>query len=486
MPGALWLNRWLAVAAVALVAGCNADSGEQSYDAAVPVDAGRDEAQLARFDEAFTRYADDPGNSRYRKHFRDAYGRISEVYVEPVDRTALIDTAIEALGTSDLPPGGAPAAVVVATALDAMTEALDPHSSYLDPEELHETEETTTGEFGGLGIQVSREDGSVKVVSPIEGTPADRAGIKPGDLITHVDGVAVQDMSLSEAVRSMRGEPGTDISLTVVRANRAPFEVNLTRAIISIEPVRWERYGQVGYLRIIGFTERTVDGVEQAVGEMRASSAQPLSGIVLDLRNNPGGLFDQSIHVADAFLDDGIIVAVRGRKEHESRGFRARPGDLARGLPIAVLINGGSASASEIVASALQDHGRAVVIGSPSFGKGSVQTVIRLPVEGALKLTTALYFAPSGRTIQARGVIPDVRLNGADTPVDDTREVDLPGAIAAVGDPWQNARASLDVALCPPLAGSDDRELACAVGLLHAGSVDRFLGSLGTRVRASR
>jgi carboxyl-terminal processing protease len=440
--------------------------------------------ELARFNAAFNTYASDANNTRQLKQFRDAYRRVLDVYFKEVSDAELIDAAIDGVKEGAPEPTSIPAAEVVEKALDAMTASLDPHTVYLNPEELQETELAASGRFGGLGIQVTQEEGLIKVISPIEDTPADRAGIKTGDVITHVDGKPVRDMRLMEAVHAMRGEPGTDVRLTLKRAEAPPFDVVITRATITVRPVRWRVEGDVGYLRIVGFNERVADDVEAAMESLRDTLGPEAKGIVVDLRNNPGGLLDQSIAVADSFLDKGVVVSVRGRDPADNRTFSASPGDAAEGLPMVVLINGGSASAAEIVAAALQDNGRATVLGTNSFGKGSVQTVMRLPVEGALKLTTALYYAPSGETIQAHGVEPDVTLNGD---VGDGRkqlhEADLPGALPERGEHHHAPRAELDAAACPAVGdnGKEDHELGCAIALLEAGSTARFLASLGGR-----
>jgi carboxyl-terminal processing protease len=440
--------------------------------------------ELARFNVAFNTYASDANNTRQLKQFRDAYKRVIDVYVKEVSDAGLIDAAIDGVKEGAPEPASLPAAELVEKALDAMTASLDPHTVYLNPEELQETELAASGRFGGLGIQVTQEDGLIKVISPIEDTPADRAGLKTGDVITHVDGRPVRDMRLMEAVHAMRGEPGTDVRLTVKRAEAPPFDVVITRATITVRPVRWRVEGDVGYLRIVGFNERVDDAVEAAMESLRDTLGPEAKGIVVDLRNNPGGLLDQSIAVADSFLDKGVVVSVRGRDPADNRTFSASPGDAADGLPMVVLINGGSASAAEIVAAALQDNGRATVLGTNSFGKGSVQTVMRLPVEGALKLTTALYYAPNGEAIQARGVEPDVTLNGT---IDDGRkplhEADLPGALPERGEHHSAPRAELDAAACPAVGdnGKEDHELGCAIALLEAGSTARFLASLGGR-----
>jgi carboxyl-terminal processing protease len=460
--------------------GAPTGSGDAIADDPYPLsDSGADE--LARFQSAYALYAKDPENSRQLKQFRDAYRRVRAAYAFPVSDKKLIDAAIEGVRKDDPAPHSLASETLVKRALDSMTASLDPHSVYLDPEELQEAEMTTTGEFGGLGIQVAREDGSIKIISPIEDTPADRAGLKPGDTITHVDGKAVAGMQLSEVVRAMRGEPGTQIRLTVKREGRGSLEFAITRAVIAVRPVRWKVSDGVGYLRILNFNERTMEGLETAMEELHRQLGSSGRGIVLDLRNNPGGLFDQSLRVADAFLDDGVIVSVRGRNLSRTREFRAQDGDAAKGLPMVVLINSGSASASEIVASALQDQHRATVMGSRSFGKGSVQTVMRLPVEGALKLTTALYYSPSGRTIQAQGVQPDITLTGTDNNQGRTREADLPGSIPGSQVAYPQVQAEVDTRTCPQASGFDDYELTCAIALLDAGSVDRFVRVLAAR-----
>jgi carboxyl-terminal processing protease len=294
----------------------------------------------------------------------------------------------------------------------------------------------TRGEFAGLGMQVTMENGFVKIISPIDDTPAAHAGLKPGDLIVAIDKQPVTDMSLSEAVDKLRGPIGTQVTLTLRRQGRDPFEVTLTRAEIHVEPVKYHLIGQdIGYIRITSFSERTSSGLETAVKSLKQQAGNHLAGIVLDLRNNPGGLLDQAVAVSNAFLDHGEIVSIRGRLGQDSRRFEAQPGrDLVRGLPMVVLINGGSASASEIVAGALKDHHRAVLLGTRSFGKGSVQTV--LPIKesgGAIRLTTALYYTPSGISIQGTGIEPDVMVEPAKieqvVTVGRIHEADLRGAL---------------------------------------------------------
>lgn len=471
--------------ATATLNGCAGEAGDAGrIIAAVPSDPfplpEKSAREVSRFDAVFREYASDPGNSRELKQFRDAYKRVRVFYVRPVPDAELVDAAIEGVRADDKPPGSRPAGAVVESALDAMTASLDPHSTYLNPQELEDAELVTSGEFGGLGIQVSREDGKIKVISPIEDTPADRAGLRPGDLITHVEGRPVADMTLMAAVHAMRGKPGTTVRLTIRRAGRRPFVVRIRRAVIAVKPVRWKVYGDVGYVRLVSFSEKATGELKKAVREIEKRLGKGAKGIVLDLRNNPGGLFDQALLISDAFLGEGIIVGVRGRDKSTARAFRAGPGDVAAGLPMVVLVNGGSASASEIVASALKENGRATVMGTRTFGKGSVQTVMRLPVGGALKLTTALYYAPSGKTIQARGVAPDILLEGIATgsgPA--THEADLPKALPGPDTEWQRkAQARVDAATCPAIGEKKDRPLGCAVEFLHAGSVRRFLSEL--------
>ncbi len=296
-----------------------------------------------------------------------------------------------------------------------MLTSLDPHSNYLDKKNFDDMKVQTRGEFGGLGIEVSMENGLVKVISPIDDTPAARAGLKPGDLITQLDGKPVQGMTLPQAVEKMRGPVNSDIKLTIRRKGRDPFDVDLTRATIHIKSVRSHLVGDdIGYIRITSFNEQTDVGLNSAMKSIKQQAGNKLRGIILDLRNNPGGLLDQAVAVSDAFLDKGEVVSTRGRNPDDAQRYDARPGgDIAAGLPLAVLINGGSASASEIVAGALKDHHRAILLGTRSFGKGSVQTIIPLPGHGAMRLTTARYYTPSGRSIQAKGIEPDIVVEAA-------------------------------------------------------------------------
>jgi carboxyl-terminal processing protease len=323
--------------------------------------------------------------------FGEVFERVRAEYVDDVSDDTLVESAINGMLTS-----------------------LDPHSNYLNTKNFNDMKVQTRGEFGGLGIEVSMENGLVKVVSPIDDTPAARAGLRPGDLITHLDGDPVQGMSLPEAVEKMRGLINTEIKLTIRREGKEPFDVKLTRATIKIQSIRSHLEGDnIGYIRITSFNEQTDVGLNNTMKNLKQQAGNKLLGVILDLRNNPGGLLDQAVAVSDAFLDKGEIVSTRGRRAEDAQRYNARPGDIAAGLPMAVLINGGSASASEIVAGALQDHHRAILLGTKSFGKGSVQTIIPLPGHGAMRLTTARYYTPSGRSIQAKGIDPDIVVEAA-------------------------------------------------------------------------
>lgn len=322
---------------------------------------------------------------------------------------------------------------LVEKALNGMLTSLDPHSAYMNEEQFADMQVTTRGEFGGLGIEVTMENGLVKVVSPIDDTPAFHAGIQAGDYIVQLDGEPVLGLTLSEAVDKMRGKVGTKIKVTINREGaEAPIDLTIERAIIKIESVRSRVEGTAGYIRITTFNQNTETGLKKAIANIQKELGSKLTGYVLDLRNNPGGLLDQAIAVSDAFLDKGEIVSTRGRHEQDTKRDNATPGDMANGLPIVVLINKGSASASEIVAGALQDHKRAILLGTKSFGKGSVQTVIPIPGNGAMRLTTARYYTPSGRSIQAKGIEPDILVEQAKIEsYKDLRlsEADLSGAL---------------------------------------------------------
>jgi carboxyl-terminal processing protease len=305
---------------------------------------------------------------------------------------------------------------LIETALNGMLSSLDPHSGYLNKKNFQEMQTQTKGEFGGLGIEVTMDNGIVKVISPIDDTPAAKAGVQSSDLITHIDQKPVSELTLAEAVDRMRGTPGTKITLTIRRGGLSgqPFDVVLTRAVIHIQSVRWEPKGNVAYIRVTAFNEQTQTGLNKALNEADDKLGAKLEGYVLDLRNNPGGLLEEAVSVSGTFLPANVeVVSTRGRHKEEDQSFKAKDGDKAHGKPIVVLINGGSASASEIVAGALQDHKRAVIVGTKSFGKGSVQTIIPVSGGGAMRLTTARYYTPSGRSIQALGIEPDIAVQQA-------------------------------------------------------------------------
>ncbi len=324
---------------------------------------------------------------------------------------------------------------LIESAINGMLVSLDPHSSYLDAQSFKYMNEQTSGKFGGLGIEVTMESNLVKIVSPIDDTPAAKAGLKPGDYITAIDDEQVIGLTLSEAVDRMRGKVGTKVKLMVRRPNEEPFEVTLKREEIKIQSVKSDiKNGDVVYIRISSFTENIDKMVEKAIKDARKKTKNKISGVVLDVRNNPGGLLDQAVSVSDLFLDKGEIVSTRSRNEEDTVKYTAEKGDIIKGLPIVVLINEGSASASEIVAGALQDHHRAIVMGEKSFGKGSVQTVIPLGEYGAMRLTTARYYTPSGRSIQAKGIEPDIEVKQAKLEVVESggfgiTEAELKGAL---------------------------------------------------------
>ncbi len=358
--------------------------------------------------------------------FGDVFERVRNEYVDQVDDEELIEAAVNGMLTS-----------------------LDAHSSYLNSKNFKDMQVQTKGEFGGLGIEVTqdKDSGLVKVVSPIDDTPAFRAGLKPGDLISHLDGEAMAGLTLNDAVEKMRGLVGTDVKLTIRREGKAPFDVSLTRAVIKIQSIRSRLEGSVGYIRITSFNEQTTPGLEKAVAELKAKAGKELTGFVLDLRNNPGGLLDQAISVSDAFLERGEIVSTRSRRSEDTQRYNATAGDLINGLPLVVLINDGSASASEIVAGALQDNHRAILLGTKSFGKGSVQTVMPLAGYGAMRLTTARYYTPSGRSIQAVGIEPDII-------------VPLARVENLEGDNSRRSEASLPKALKNPQSSPDQGPVA--------------------------
>ena len=400
--------------------------------------------------------------------FGDIFERIRSQYVEDVDTSELIEAAI-----------------------DGMLTSLDPHSSYLSQDDAAAMRVQTRGEFGGLGIEVTQEEGFVKVVSPMDGTPADEAGMLAGDFITHVDGESLLGLTLDDAVGKMRGPVGAEIVITVVREGEGePFDVSIIRDTIELQAVRARTQGDTVVLRVTTFNDKTTPNLtEKLAEEVEALGGMDnVNGFVVDLRNNPGGLLTQAIRVSDAFLEEGEIVSTRGRNPEEGDRFNATPGDLAQGKPIVVLINGGSASASEIVAGALQDHRRAIVVGTKSFGKGSVQTIMPLQGEGAMRLTTARYYTPSGRSIQALGVSPDIvveqprRDPNADEQDEPARagrsEADLRGSLnndSLTEDEIRQIEEDRDRAEASAELREDDYQLAYAIDILKG------LSALGSK-----
>jgi len=395
------------------------------------------------------------GSSTYRQLsiFGDVFERVRGQYVTEPDTEKLIESAINGMLTS-----------------------LDPHSSYLNAKDFSDMRVQTRGEFGGLGIEVTMENELVKVVAPIDDTPAAQAGILAGDLISKIDGDEVRGLNLQDAVEKMRGPVKTPIVLTIIRAGaEKPLDITIIRDVIKVRSVKHRMEGEdIGYLRVTSFTEQTFDNLDLAIKKLREQAGDKIKGYVLDLRLNPGGLLDQAVSVSDAFLDRGEIVSTRGRNNDETRRYAARPGDLTAGKPVIVLINGGSASASEIVAGALQDHRRAAVLGTRSFGKGSVQTIIPLGANGALRLTTALYFTPAGTSIQAKGISPDIEveqplpeeLKGR---VSKSGESNLRGHIAGQ---QEDEEGSGSVAYIPPDA-KDDIQLNYALDLIRGVKVSK-------------
>ncbi len=384
--------------------------------------------------------------------FGDIFERVRAQYVTPPEDKALVESAINGMLTS-----------------------LDPHSSYLNPDDAKDMRVQTKGEFGGLGIEVTMENELVKVITPIDDTPAARAGVLAGDLISQIDGEEVRGLTLSDAVDKMRGAVNTPIELTILREGATePIKLTIVRDIIKVKAVKFRVENDVGYMKITSFTEKTFDDLRAAIEEMKGDiPADKLKGYVLDLRLNPGGLLDQAVSVSDAFLDRGEIVSTRGRDPKDVTRFDSRPGDLIDGKPLIVLVNGGSASASEIVAGALQDHRRATVVGTRSFGKGSVQTIIPLGENGALRLTTALYYTPAGVSIQGKGITPDIKV---DQPLPDELlgrdvsrgESDLPGHIKGVEESDEGSGSS---AYVPP-EPKDDLQLKYALELLRGEKTD--------------
>ena len=386
--------------------------------------------------------------------FGDVFERVRGEYVEEKTDKELIEAAINGMLTS-----------------------LDPHSSYLPDDNFEKMQVQTKGRFGGLGIEVTMDKGFVKVVSPIDDTPAAAAGLQPEDFIIAVDGDTILGMTLSEAVERLRGPIGSEVKISVQRGQAEPFDVTIIRDEIKIRSVRHEIYEDVGYIRLTTFSEQTTPGLMNAVDEIVSEKGEDLAGFIIDLRNNPGGLLTEAISVADAFLEEGEIVSTRGREDGQTSHAYARPGDITRGMPVVVLINSGSASASEIVAGALKDHKRAILMGTRSFGKGSVQTIIPMPGHGAIRLTTARYYTPSGVSIQAKGISPDIEVELARIEKIDGayREEDLRGALDSSTDEGEGEDGATDE---PQDITKIDFQLARAIDLLQG---LRIFGTLDTK-----
>ena len=343
--------------------------------------------------------------------FGDVFQRVQEQYVEEITDKELIESAIS-----------------------GMLQSLDPHSSYLSPESYKDMQVKTKGTFGGLGIEITMEGGFVKVVSPIDDTPAANAGMQPGDLIIGINGESIKGLTINEAVSRLRGPVKSKITITVVRGEKDPFDVEIIRDVIKIRSVKHEIINNIGYVRLTTFSDTTTSGMEKSINEIKKELGDKFQGLILDLRNNPGGLLNQSISVTDAFLNQGEIVSTQGRKSDDTSRVFAKKGDIINGKPLIVLINSGSASASEIFAGALKDHARAIIVGTRSFGKGSVQSIIPLPGNGAMRLTTARYYTPSGVSIQAKGIEPDIKVEAGITDLkkeglERGREENLRGAL---------------------------------------------------------
>ncbi len=369
---------------------------------------------VSLFPAAFAQDGSKADTYRLLDLFANVFERVRAEYVEPANDRDMVENAI-----------------------NGMLTGLDPHSSYMNAKQFADMQVTTRGQFGGLGIEVTQEGGYIRVVSPIDDTPAMRAGVKAGDLIVALDGKTVQGLTLNEAVDKMRGTPGSKITITIKRAGvETPVELSMNREIIRIQVVKSRLEGDIAYIRVTSFSEQTDSGLRKAFTTLKDQAGGKLKGVVLDLRNNPGGLLDQAVAVSDDFLSQGEIVSTRARHAEDSQRWNAKDGDITGGLPVVVLINGGSASASEIVAGALQDQRRAILVGTRSFGKGSVQTVIPLPGNGAMRLTTARYYTPSGRSIQGLGITPEIEVQSSrnEPPhFGPEREADLKGAISNSG-----------------------------------------------------
>jgi carboxyl-terminal processing protease len=396
-------------------------------------------------------------NSAYKQLdlFGDAFERVRANYVRPVSETELVNAAI-----------------------DGMVTSLDPHSSYMDAKAYADMKIQTKGEFGGIGIEVTMEDGLVKVISPIDDTPAAKAGIKPGDYIAAINSTPVQGLTLNDATDRMRGTPGSKVKLTVLRkGEKKPFDVSLTRAVVHVETVKFHREGDIGYIRLTSFNQDAAPGIERAVKSLQKQIGPNLKGYILDLRNNPGGLLDVAVDISDDFLQSGEIVSTRGRHSQDNAKYNAHAGDITGGKPVIVLINAGTASASEIVAGALQDDKRAKILGMTSFGKGSVQTIIPLSQGGgALRLTTARYFTPSGHSIQALGITPDIAVAQGDesaVKIAAQSEANLPGHLPGEAP----AKKAMQVIKPAPGKKYDDFQLSYALDVMRGKNTVAFVKS---------
>ena len=396
--------------------------------------------------------------------FGDVFQRVQEQYVEEVTDKKLIESAIS-----------------------GMLQSLDPHSSYLSAESYKDMQVKTKGKFGGLGIEITMEDGVIKVVSPIDDTPAAKAGMQSGDLIIGVDGESIRGLTINESVSKLRGPVGSKVIITVVRDKKDPYEVEIRRDIIKIKSVKHNIIKNIGYVRLTTFSDTTTSGLEKAVNEIKKNVGDEFEGLILDLRNNPGGLLNQSISVADTFLNQGEIVSTQGRKDDDTSRVFAKKGDLINGKPLIVLINSGSASASEIVAGALKDHSRAIIIGTRSFGKGSVQSIIPLAGNGAMRLTTARYFTPSGVSIQAKGIEPDIIVESGVTDlkkkkVQNRREENLRGALDNKNKS-EKKETEKEIPLTPLEKLIQDNQISRAVDLIRG--ISLFNNKLKINSKAS-
>ena len=420
------------------------------------------------FDESSSEVQSKKKHGRQLALFAKVFSLAQREYVKILSSEQLISGALEGIKTikaSGLKVEKFSSDEKMAKILRHMMSGLDAHSDYLTPAEYDQIQVRTRGQFGGVGIEMTMDHGLVKCIAPIENTPAQRAGIRPGDLISHVDGKPVLGMSLLQVVEKMRGPPGSRVTLRVMRdSSSEPFDVKLLREVIRIKPVSARAEGDIGYVRISTFSERTYRSLNREIEGLSRELGVRMIGLIIDLRDNPGGLFEQALKVSDAFLTEGEIVSTIGREKERISRFLADPEDIAFGIPMAVLINGGSASASEIVSGALKDHGRAVIFGERSFGKGSVQTVIPLGRgEGAIRLTTARYYTPSGQSIQVHGVEPDIVFNQVNPP---RREKDLQNPLSAEGKGSKIYGLQLDT-VCPDAGGHEDPILLCALEVLR-------------------